>query len=282
MHWSRMSRVCRTTLSWRHAPAARSAAQEFSRRIHSPSLTQSPDLRRSAFQPREIRPPRHGPWQSRRTMFIETQTTPNPDSLMFLPGQTVLPAGTWDCSSPREAMLSPLAITLFRIDGVSSVFYGSDFITVSKTEGALWAVLKPNIFAALMDFFASGQPLLNEGGVATSLNQDTAIHEDDDEVVAMIKELLETRIRPAVREDGGDIEYKGFTQDSGVVSLKMKGACSGCPSSAVTLKSGIENMLRHYVAEVKSVVEFKEDEEDADYREEEFDSGEISSNFGKI
>ncbi|XP_038973533.1 LOW QUALITY PROTEIN: nifU-like protein 4, mitochondrial, partial [Phoenix dactylifera] len=141
---------------------------------------------------------------------------------------------------------------LLSIDpGITRVFFGSDFITVTKSEEASWDFLKPEIFAAIMDFYASGKPLFLDSNAAASM--DTAIHEDDSEIVAMIKELLETRIRPAVQDDGGDIEYRGFDPDTGIVKLKMQGACSGCPSSSVTLKSGIENMLMHYVPEVRGV-----------------------------
>ncbi|XP_065019601.1 nifU-like protein 4, mitochondrial isoform X2 [Musa acuminata AAA Group] len=181
----------------------------------------------------------------RRSLFIQTQSTPNPLSLMFYPGQPVMEVGSADFPNARTAMTSPLAKSIFEIDGVSRVFFGSDFVTVTKSEEALWDFLKPEIFAAIMDFYSSGKPLLLDSNVSAYM--DTAIHEDDSEIVAMIKELLETRIRPAVQDDGGDIE------DSGMVTLRMQGACSGCPSSSVTLKSGIENMLTHYVPEVKGV-----------------------------
>ncbi|GAQ81608.1 NifU-like domain-containing proteins [Klebsormidium nitens] len=194
-----------------------------------------------------------------RSMFIQTQSTPNPASLMFLPGQKVLEDGSADIENARAAMASPLAKALFRIDGVVRVFYGSDFVTVTKRDDINWSTLKPDIFAAIMDFFASGEPLFTDkAGMAA----DTAIHEDDDEVVAMIKELLETRIRPAVQEDGGDIMYKSYDPDSGIVKLKMQGACSGCPSSSVTLKSGIQNMLMHYVPEVQGVEEVTDTEDE--------------------
>ncbi|KAH0777681.1 hypothetical protein KY290_009092 [Solanum tuberosum] len=198
----------------------------------------------------------------KRTMFIQTQSTPNPLSLMFYPGKPVVEAGSADFPNARSAMNSPLAKALFGIDGITRVFFGSDFITVTKSEEASWDFLKPEIFAAIMDFFSSGNPVFLDSSTAAS--KDTAIHEDDSEIVAMIKELLETRIRPAVQDDGGDIVYRGFDPDTGVVKLKMQGACSGCPSSSVTLKSGIENMLMHYVPEVKSVEqELDEDEQPA-------------------
>nr|XP_018677133.1 PREDICTED: nifU-like protein 4, mitochondrial isoform X3 [Musa acuminata subsp. malaccensis] len=205
--------------------------------------------------------------EQRRGMFIQTQSTPNPLSLMFYPGKSVMEVGSADFPNARTAMTSPLAKSLFGIDGdrqsnvvqlshprqkgVTRVFFGSDFVTVTKSEDASWDFLKPEIFAAIMDFYSSGKPLFLESNVAASM--DTAIHEDDSEIVAMIKELLETRIRPAVQDDGGDIEYCGFDPETGIVKLRMQGACSGCPSSSVTLKSGIENMLMHYVPEVKGV-----------------------------
>ncbi|KAK6775326.1 hypothetical protein RDI58_026327 [Solanum bulbocastanum] len=198
----------------------------------------------------------------KRTMFIQTQSTPNPLSLMFYPGKPVVEAGSADFPNARSAMNSPLAKALFGIDGITRVFFGSDFITVTKSEEASWDFLKPEIFAAIMDFYSSGNPVFLDSSTAASM--DTAIHEDDSETVAMIKELLETRIRPAVQDDGGDIVYRGFDPDTGIVKLKMQGACSGCPSSSVTLKSGIENMLMHYVPEVKSVEqELDEDEQPA-------------------
>ncbi|KAL5730365.1 NifU-like protein 4 [Ranunculus cassubicifolius] len=183
----------------------------------------------------------------KRSMFIQTEPTPNPSSLMFYPGKPVMEVGSADFPNARTAMNSPLAKSLFAIDGTSRVFFGSNFITITKSDESAWEFLKPEVFAAIMDFYSSGQPLFLDPNVASSM--DTAIHEDDSETVAMIKELLETRIRPTVQDDGGDIEYRGFDPESGVVKLKMQGACSGCPSSAVTLKSGIENMLMHYVPE---------------------------------
>ncbi|KAF8021821.1 hypothetical protein BT93_G2074 [Corymbia citriodora subsp. variegata] len=197
----------------------------------------------------------------RRNMFIQTQSTPNPMSLMFYPGKPVMEVGSADFPNARTSMNSPLARALFGIEGVTRVFYGSDFVTVTKFDDASWDLLKPEIFAAIMDFYSSGQPLFLDSQTASAM--DTAIHEDDSETVAMIKELLETRIRPAVQDDGGDIEYRGFDTDTGIVKLRMQGACSGCPSSSVTLKSGIENMLMHYVPEVKGV------EQDMDAEDEE-------------
>lgn len=195
----------------------------------------------------------------KRGMFIQTQPTPNPTSLMFLPGKPVLDSGSKNFSSARESMSSPLAKRLFLIDGVSKVFFGSDFITVTKSDDYAWSVLKPDVFAAITEFYAAGEPVLYDVEVDPT-SADHVITEDDDEIVAMIKELLETRIRPAVQEDGGDIAFREFDPDSGIVTLKMVGACSGCPSSAITLKSGIENMLCHYIPEVKGVMEAEPDE----------------------
>lgn len=186
------------------------------------------------------------------------QPTPNPASMMFLPGTPVMETGSANFTSAREAMKSPLAKKLFGTDGVKQVFFGSDFVTVTKDDDYRWAVLKPDILAAIADHISSGEPVVMDEDMQAA--SDTAIHEDDSEVVAMIKELLETRIRPSVQEDGGDIEYRGFDEDSGLVTLKMKGACDGCPSSSITLKSGIENMLMHYIPEVKEVREAEADE----------------------
>ncbi|KAL1343297.1 hypothetical protein HN51_029713 [Arachis hypogaea] len=198
----------------------------------------------------------------RRNMFIQTQPTPNPSSLMFYAGKPVMEVGSADFPNARSAMNSPLAKSIFGIDGITRVFFGSDFVTVTKSDDSSWELLKPEIFAAIMDFYSSGQPLFLDSKAAAAM--DTAIQEDDSETVAMIKELLETRIRPAVQDDGGDIEYRGFDPDTGIVKLKMQGACSGCPSSSVTLKSGIENMLMHYVPEVKGVEQELDAEDEAE------------------
>ncbi|XP_077417915.1 NFU1 iron-sulfur cluster scaffold homolog, mitochondrial [Vanacampus margaritifer] len=194
-----------------------------------------------------------------RSMFVQTQDTPNPNSLKFLPGRVVLESGTMDFSSPREAYTSPLARQLFRIDGVKSVFLGPDFITITRADKNIeWKVMKPDVFAAIMDFFTSGLPVVNEDAKPS---EDTAPSDDDDEVVAMIKELLDTRIRPTVQEDGGDVVYRGF--EDGVVKLKLQGSCTTCPSSIITLKNGIQNMLQFYVPEVESVEQVKDEEEAA-------------------
>lgn len=184
------------------------------------------------------------------------QETPNPNSVKFLPGKVVLPQGTMDFPTASVASSSPLAKRLFQIKGVKSVFFGGDFITVTKSDDNLeWSVLKPDIFAAVMDFFASGQPLVQEG-----FDRDAGAaqgSEGEDETVAMIRELLDTRIRPTVQEDGGDVIFMGF--DDGVVKLKLQGSCTSCPSSIVTLKNGVQNMLQFYVPEVLSVEQVNED-----------------------
>ncbi|TRY81045.1 hypothetical protein TCAL_06490 [Tigriopus californicus] len=193
---------------------------------------------------------------TRRSMFIQTQETPNPQSLKFLPGAQVLEGGgTMDFPNASSAFCSPLAKLLFRIEGVKGVFFGKDFITVTKHDDEVeWKLLKPDIYATIMDFFASGLPIVNEDAKPSV---DTEIHEDDDDTVAMIKELLDTRIRPTVQEDGGDIVYIGF--EDGVVKLKMQGSCTSCPSSVVTLKNGVQNMLQFYVPEVISVEQVFDD-----------------------
>lgn len=189
---------------------------------------------------------------------------------MFYPGKPVMQSGgSADFPTARSAAGSPLAKALFSVDGVRRVFFGSDFVTVSKSDALSWEILKPEIFAVIMEFYTSGQPVFTtaaqqQQGVpaAAASSPDTAaVLESDSETVAAIKELLETRIRPAVRDDGGDIEYVGFDPVTGIVTLQMQGACSGCPSSAVTLKSGIEKMLMHYVPEVKGVRESGDREE---------------------
>jgi len=205
------------------------------------------------------------PWASiARSVFIQTSGTPNPQSLMFQPGREVYAEGSKNFGNAREAMASPLAKRLFAIDGVVNVFFGIDFVTVTKDAAADWETVKPRTFEAIMDFYASGEAVMDEAALEAS---GTSIREDDDEIVAMIKELLETRIRPAVAEDGGDIVFKKFDHESGVVTVQLQGSCDGCPSSSVTLKSGIENMLMHYVPEVKGVVQAGPDDEEMDILE---------------
>lgn len=182
-------------------------------------------------------------------MFIQTESTPNPATLKFLPGQTVLEAGTADFPAADMADKSPLAARIFAVDGVAGVFLGNDFITVTKSDGIEWDHIKPAILGAVMEHFQSGQPIMasDEG-----LGSGHADHDGEDgEVVNQIKELLDSRVRPAVAQDGGDITFHGF--ERGVVYLHMQGACAGCPSSTLTLKMGIENLLRHYIPEVTEV-----------------------------
>lgn len=190
-------------------------------------------------------------------MFIQTQPTPNAHAVMFMPGREVMPngRGTADFPSIRSAASSPLARKLFSIHGVRSVFFGADFVTVCKDDPVDWAVIRPEVFEVIMEFFTKGDESVIVQDGETVVNADTVITEDDDEVVAMVKELLETRVKPAVAEDGGSIVYRGFDAQSGIVKLEMQGACSTCSSSSITLKNGVENMLRHYVAEVKGVEE---------------------------
>lgn len=182
-------------------------------------------------------------------MFIQTESTPNPATLKFLPGQTVLDAGTADFPSATTADKSPLATRIFAVDGVTGVFFGTDFVTVTKADALEWDHLKPAILGAIMEHFQSGAPVMEGEG---SGDGGHAEHTGEDgEVVGQIKTLLDTRVRPAVAQDGGDITFHGF--DRGVVYLHMKGACAGCPSSTLTLKMGIENLLRHYIPEVVEV-----------------------------
>jgi Fe-S cluster biogenesis protein NfuA len=182
-------------------------------------------------------------------MFIQTEATPNPATLKFLPGRAVLAAGTLDMPDRAAAGQSPLAERLFDIAGVSGVFFGSDFITVTKSEGE-WQQLKPAILGAIMEHYMGGAPLLRDQDGPQAGAEEFFDH-GDAETVAAIKELIETRVRPAVANDGGDITFRGFKD--GVVYLNMQGSCSGCPSSTATLRHGIQNLLRHYVPEVVEV-----------------------------
>ena len=190
-------------------------------------------------------------------MFIQTEQTPNPLTLKFLPGRDVTGEGTREFRTEDEAAASPLARDLFELDGVARVFFGPDFITVTRHAGDLeWCQLKAPILAGIMEHFTSGRPLYAEtgAGAGESEGHDGGVYEGDTaQVVAEIKDLLDTRIRPAVAQDGGDIVFNRFDADTGVVWLHMRGSCSGCPSSAATLKSGVENMLKHYVPEVTRV-----------------------------
>ena len=180
-------------------------------------------------------------------MFIQTEDTPNPETLKFIPGSIILKTGTADFSSKEFATSSPLASRLFEIDGVSRVFLATDFISVTKDPQLAWNNLKPLILTAIMEHDSTGLPAMNE----TEDKQLDPLNDEDSETIKQIKDLLETRVRPAVAMDGGDITFCSF--ESGVVTLQMKGACAGCPSSTATLKMGIENMLRHYIPEVTEV-----------------------------
>ncbi|KAJ2451870.1 hypothetical protein EV183_003332 [Coemansia sp. RSA 2336] len=201
-----------------------------------------------------------------RTMFIQTATTPNEDALRFIPGVPVLGNAeetlrTVEFTSPREGLGSPLATRLFAIEGVRGVMFGNDFVTVRKEPDYPWQLMKPDIYAAIMDHFSSGRPLLRQE------EKSEAASEDDSEIVAEIKELLESRVRPAIQEDGGDLDFVSFDEGSGVVKIRLRGACRGCASSTVTLKHGVEGMLSYYIPEV-SGVEDVGDELEAQARKE--------------
>ncbi|MDE1900012.1 MAG: NifU family protein [Alphaproteobacteria bacterium] len=179
-------------------------------------------------------------------MFIQTEETPNPATMKFLPGRAVMASGTLDVGSAGDAATSPLAQALFAVDGVRGVFLGSDFITVTKDDGKNWAAMKPPVLTVIMDHFASGKPV-----VAAGDETPVAANGDEGPIVAKIRDLLDHKIRPAVAQDGGDITFQSY--EDGVVYLNLKGSCAGCPSSSMTLKAGVENMLRHYVPEVREV-----------------------------
>jgi Fe-S cluster biogenesis protein NfuA len=179
-------------------------------------------------------------------MFIQTEQTPNPATLKFLPGVAVMPSGTANFTTKEATARSPLAERLFSLPEVSGVFLGGDFITVTKSDNSDWFQVKPAVLAAIMEHFTAGQPV-----ITGAVDEPAANQEEDDEIVSAIKELLETRVRPAVAQDGGDIIFEDFAD--GIVYLHMQGSCSGCPSSTATLKAGIENMLRHYIPEVLEV-----------------------------
>ncbi|WP_421784657.1 NifU family protein [Hyphobacterium sp.] len=180
-------------------------------------------------------------------MFIQTEDTPNPNTMKFLPGREIAPEEPREFATPEEAETSLLARELFAIDGVTGVFCGADYISVSKDETVDWPHIKPAIFGTLMDALQSGQPLFEASDGEVEFEPDSGPAKE-------IKEIIDTRVRPAVARDGGDIIFKGFDEQTGIVALVMRGACSGCPSSTLTLKSGIENLLKHYVPEVREVV----------------------------
>lgn len=184
-------------------------------------------------------------------MFIQTEATPNPATVKFLPGERVMPSGSADFADRESAARSPLAQRLFDVEGVEAVFLGTDFISVTKNDSHEWFVLKPSILGVIMEHYTQGQPVILDAegeGAADAVEKDWG---EDQEIVDTIKELLDTRVRPAVAQDGGDIVFHGF--DKGVVYLHMQGACAGCPSSTMTLKMGIENLLKHFVPEVSGV-----------------------------
>ncbi|PCD04782.1 NifU family protein [Sphingomonas spermidinifaciens] len=188
-------------------------------------------------------------------MLIETEATPNPATMKFLPGREVMAGGTRDFASPEEAEASPLADALFGLGDVTGVFFGRDFVSVTAAPGVDWASLKPDVLGILLDHFAGDMPLFRPGnaaGIAVPADDATFVEDPEDaDIVAQIRELIDTRVRPAVANDGGDIVYRGF--EKGKVYLQMQGACSGCPSSSATLKQGIEQLLRYYVPEVTEV-----------------------------
>ncbi|EXJ56510.1 Fe/S biogenesis protein NfuA [Cladophialophora yegresii CBS 114405] len=261
-----LSQVCR-------ACSARNIHQS----VRVPAITSSHARRRPILQPGFQQA---APVAPKRSIYIQTQSTPNASALKFLPNHPVLPEGFpstfLEYNSPRSTLVaphpSPLAARLLDVDGVSSVFYGPDFITVTKAEDVNWAHVKPEIFSLITEAITSGEQLVNTTDKTTSedgqggLGEDSlAANDEDDEVVAMIKELLETRIRPAIQEDGGDIEFRGF--ENGFVNLKLRGACRTCDSSTVTLKNGIESMLMHYIEEVKGVNQVMDEEEEIAMKE---------------
>lgn len=196
---------------------------------------------------------------STRNLFIQTMETPNEHALKFLPSMQIMKENeTREFLSGREAACSPLALKLFSIDGIKSIMFGSNFITIEKADEELhWSLLKPEIFSILTEFLNNGTPIINE---ESELTNDMEISEDDDETVTMIKELIFTRIRPAIQDDGGDIEFVSFAENNGTVYLRLKGACRSCDSSSVTLKNGIESMLKYYIEEVTTVEQVNDED----------------------
>ncbi|KAL4928563.1 NifU family protein [Aspergillus undulatus] len=254
------------------------------RSIHNsariPTITASENRHRPTLRPHHLSAAHTGVnGQAKRTIFIQTESTPNPDALKFIPNHRVLPedftTSFLEYLSPRSTLAPPhpssLAANLFNVDGVQSIFYGPDFITVTKASDANWAHIKPEIFSLVTQAVTSGEAIVStvaksgdnaqKGGEEDSLSY----NEEDDEVVSMIKELLETRIRPAIQEDGGDIEFRGF--ENGIVMLKLRGACRTCDSSTVTLRNGIESMLMHYIEEVQGVEQATDAEEEISMHE---------------
>lgn len=188
-------------------------------------------------------------------MFIQTESTPNPRTLKFLPGRDVLGQGSREYADADAADGSPLAQALFAVDGVERVYLGGDFLTITKTEGIEWPHLKPHVLAAIMDHYTSGRPVLGDAGApADETDEADIVYEGEAaNIVKELKEIIDARVRPAVARDGGDITFHSWDHEAGIVRLNMRGSCAGCPSSTVTLKHGIENMLRHYVPEVNGV-----------------------------
>ncbi|PHH66638.1 hypothetical protein CDD81_6475 [Ophiocordyceps australis] len=245
------------------------------------SKTNAPLLGTAGARPSVTRRPwhqRHLDASGARSIFIQTEVTPNADALKFLPNHRVVPEELStpfiEYLNPRATISpphpSPLAAKLMNIDGVTSVFYGADFITVTKAADANWAHIRPEIFALITEAITSGETIVSvtdraKGDDGSETQDSLAYNENDDEVVGMIKELLETRIRPAIQDDGGDIEFRGF--EDGYVKLKLRGACRTCDSSTVTLKNGIEGMLMHYIEEVKGVHQILDQEEEIGMQE---------------
>ncbi|KAJ5654551.1 hypothetical protein N7490_001554 [Penicillium lividum] len=255
-------------------PAVFSPSRNVSTAARLPTITASETRRRPTLRPNQ-QPAATGvnglSPTSKRTIFIQTENTPNPDALKFIPNHRVLPEELpttfLEYLTPRSTLAppypSPLAAKLLDVDGVTSVFYGADFITVTKAGDVNWAHIKPEVFSLITQSVTSGETIVTvveNGEAGHEAEEDSlAYNEDDDEVVSMIKELLETRIRPAIQEDGGDIELRSF--ENGIVMLKLRGACRTCDSSTVTLKNGIESMLMHYIEEVKGVEQVQDPEE---------------------
>eukprot|EP00567_Pseudictyota_dubia_P011104 CAMPEP_0197433148 /NCGR_PEP_ID=MMETSP1175-20131217/1081_1 /TAXON_ID=1003142 /ORGANISM="Triceratium dubium, Strain CCMP147" /LENGTH=280 /DNA_ID=CAMNT_0042961437 /DNA_START=244 /DNA_END=1086 /DNA_ORIENTATION=- len=221
-----------------------------------------------------------------RSLFIQTESTPNPESIKFLPGKTVLDVeeggevgNGFYCTrqDKDEIARSPLAKLIFAVEGVKSVYLGQDFVTVTKYAEGSWGHIRTPVFGAIMDHYASGKPALSAVAEVT----DTTIFDDDSEVVALVKEILEARIRPAVQEDGGDIRYVDYDEETGIVKVRLAGSCVGCPSSSVTLKNGVENMLMHYIEEVTAVEAIEDESDDgnnsADVMVEQTKSGDSSN-----
>jgi NFU1 iron-sulfur cluster scaffold homolog, mitochondrial len=186
-------------------------------------------------------------------MFIQTESTPNPATLKFLPGRDVHPKGAREFTDIEAAQASPLAKALFNVEGVRRVFFGNDFITVTKTDEVEWPHIKPSLLGAIMDTYVSGLPIVNDDGAPDDRSNSIAYEGDTAQIVREIEELLNTRVRPAVAQDGGDIDFDHFDPETGTVFVRLRGACAGCPSSTITLKQGIENMIKHYVPEVVRV-----------------------------